>query len=147
MISCSIRARRRGGLGWETLARSHVSPMRPPDVHNTATAEHCSHYRPPPPPPPVALAGGEGWGHRGCVLRSAQGHRPDVHAPTFGGALRGAETRPIPPSTLGVGARGGRAQAAHKVAATQGGGIQRKARIEPLVVRGSYASPGCWPTY
>jgi hypothetical protein len=142
MISCSIRARRRGGLGWETLARSHEATRRTQHRDGGALLS-----LPPPPPPPVALAGGEGWGHRGCVLRSAQGHRPDVHAPTFGGALRGAETRPIPPSTLGVGARGGRAQAAHKVAATQGGGIQRKARIEPLVVRGSYASPGCWPTY
>jgi hypothetical protein len=25
--------------------------MRPPDVHNTAPAVHCSHYRPPPPLP------------------------------------------------------------------------------------------------
>jgi hypothetical protein len=31
--------------------------MRPPDVHNTATAEHCSHYR---PPPPSRGAGGRG---------------------------------------------------------------------------------------
>jgi hypothetical protein len=122
--------------------------MRPPDVHNTATAEHCSHYRPPPPLPWRWRAGRAGvTGDVSCGAHRAidpmcMPRRLEVLyvVPT-------AETRPIPPSTLGVGARGGRAQAAHKVAATQGGGIQRKARIEPLVVRGSYASPGCWPTY
>ena len=42
------------------------------------------------------------WGHRGCILRSARDHRPDVRAVTFGGALRAAKTHPITPDTLGA---------------------------------------------
>ena len=38
---------------------------------------------------------------------------------------------------------GGRARAARKVVATQGGGIQRKARIEPLVVRVEATQRAC----
>ena len=57
-----------------------------------------------------------------------------VRALAFGDALRAAKTHPDTPSTLGA-----RvvvvARAARKSVATQGGGIQRKAQIEPLDVR------------
>jgi hypothetical protein len=39
----------------------------------------------------------QGW-HPAVML----GHRPDVRAPAFGGALRGAKSRPITPDTLGA---------------------------------------------
>ena len=140
---------------------------------------HPSSRWPPKGSPQVT----QGWHPVGML-----GHRPDVRAPAFGGALRGAKSRPITPDTLGARvvavlgtlvvaggrpggvasghnlpstrcarpdvlrcstccqdppshgqharrARGGRAQAARKVIATQGGGIQRKAQTEPLVVR------------
>ena len=43
------------------------------------------------------------WAPRGGVVqRTCFGHRPDVRAPAFGGALRDAEIHPITPSTLGA---------------------------------------------
>ena len=56
--------------------------------------------------PPVVAVGAQG----GVVQRTCFGHRPDVRAPAFGGALRDAEIHPITPSTLGarvIGWRGG----------------------------------------
>ena len=54
MISCSIRARRRGGLGWETLARSHEATRR------TQHRDGGALLSLPPPPPPSRGAGGRG---------------------------------------------------------------------------------------
>ena len=57
-----------------------------------------------------------------------------VHALTFGDALRGAESHPVTPSTLGarvVGVLGPPVVAV----ATQGGGTQRIVHLEPVVVR------------
>ena len=106
------------------------------------------HSRPRAPRAPPALArraqrarAGLAGGSEGlwCAARPATAER-DPHAD-------GARARPgvwrcstccqDPPShgQHARRARGGRAQAARKVVATQGGGIQRKAQIEPLVVR------------
>ena len=70
----------------------------------------------------------------GVVQRTCFGHRPDVRAPAFGGALRAAKTHPITPSTLGAHVVA-RAWAARKSVAAKGGDIQRAVQFEPIVVR------------
>ena len=70
----------------------------------------------------------------GVVQRTCFGHRPDVRAPAFGGALRAAKTHPDTPSTLGAHVVA-RAWAARKSVAAKGGDIQRAVPFEPIVVR------------
>jgi hypothetical protein len=86
---------------------------------------HPSSRWPPKGSPQVT----QGWHPVGML-----GHRPDVRAPTFGGALRGAETHPVTASTLGA-----RVVAVLRPLVRwwppRGGGIQRKVQIEPFVVR------------
>ena len=82
----------------------------------------------------VVATQGVAPGYPGVAPSGNAGHRPDVRAPTFGGALRSAETHPVTASTLGA-----RVVAVLRPLVRwwppRGGGIQRKVQIEPFVVR------------